>query len=83
MREESGGGCSHYGLALFFSLASGCSGGEWLPEVDGPPKGDERLYYSAHNHADTRSRAEVDQEAWARKERSRQDARRDDTRDSK
>ena len=34
---------------LASSMACGCSGGEWFPEVDGPPRGDERLYYSGHN----------------------------------
>ena len=49
MKDESGARLVRTCFALLTStLACGCSG-EWFPEVDGPPKGDQRLYYSGHN----------------------------------
>ena len=85
MKDERGGRrVGAWFVLLTSSLALGCSDGEWFPEVHGPPKGDERLYYSPHNHADTRSRAEQDAaDAAALRERKRQQDRQDDARDAK
>jgi hypothetical protein len=68
---------------LTFFGVTGCSEGQWFPEVNGPPKGDERLYYSPHNHVYTRSRAEVDADDAERRERQRHQDRLDDSRESK
>ena len=83
---KMGGGVSRNVLRLVFVgsfAAVGCSGGEWFPTVEGPPKGDERLYYSPYNHVDTRSRAERDAADAALREQNRRQDHRDDARDSK
>ncbi len=46
---SSGGRMS---VVLGFSaccLTVGCSEGRWFPDVDGPPKGEQWMYYSPNN----------------------------------
>ena len=57
--------------------AGGCSGGQWFPDADGPPPGDQRLYYSPLNtdpslHPSPPAGVETDADrAYRREQRNR------------
>ena len=74
MKDECGSRILACSALLASSLALGCSGGEWFPEVDGPPPGDQRLYHSPLNtdpslHPAQPAGVEADAERAARRER--------------